>query len=96
MDPVMAWFEVDDAASENHGYLMYRCLSLGCGQVMPASQLTDHKDRHTGRIDYGPQPVEIVPRFPLLRWIVWKIWDERFFILMLVLIGILIYKLWGK
>jgi hypothetical protein len=31
-----------------------------------------------------------------LKYIAWKIWDERFFILMLVLIGVLVYKLWGK
>lgn len=31
-----------------------------------------------------------------LRWILWKIWDERFFILMLVLIVLIGHKLfWG-
>ena len=28
----------------------------------------------------------------MFRWIVWKIWDERFFILMLILTVLLVHK----
>lgn len=32
----------------------------------------------------------------MFRWIVWKIWDERFLILMLFLIVLLVYKLFWR
>ena len=34
-----------------------------------------------------------MPLKPLMHWIMWKLWDERFFILILILIACLFQKL---